>query len=62
MKHPYYLAGETIEGEMIDDFFGGTYDECVNRAEEILNDLGGGHIDIFILHDDCDEFVGDVEV
>lgn len=62
MKHSYYLVGETIEDEFIESFFGGTYEECINHAKEILNDLGGGHIDIFILHNDHDEFIGDVEV
>lgn len=62
MKQPYYLCGESIYDEFIESFFGGTYDECVEHAKEILNDCGGGHLDIYILHDNEDEFIGDVEV
>jgi hypothetical protein len=62
MKHPYYLCGEDIYGEFIESFFGGTYNECVQHAKEILENCDGGHLDIYILHDNEDEFIGDVEV
>lgn len=62
MKQPYYLCGESIYDEFIESFFGGTYNECVEYATEFLNDCGGGHLDIYILHDNEDEFIGDVEV
>lgn len=62
MNQPYYLCGENIYGEFIESFFGGPYDKCVDYAMELLNNCGGGHLDIYILHDNEDEFVGDVEV
>lgn len=62
MKQFYYLCGESIYGEFVESFFGGAYDECVQHAKEILKDCDGGHLDIYILHDNEDEFVGDVEV
>lgn len=62
MKQPYYLCGENIDGDFIESFFGGTYDECIEHATELLNYYDGGHLDIYILHDNEDEFVGYIEV
>lgn len=62
MKQPYYLCGENIDGDFIESFFGGTYDECVEHATELLNYYNGGHLDIYILHDNEDEFIDYIEV
>lgn len=58
----YFVCGETINDEFVEFEFEGDYDDCVDRAKEVLEEFDGGHLDIFILHNDHDEFMGDVEV
>lgn len=62
MIKEYAVQGENIEGEFIQFGFEGTLEACICECELVLQDLDGGHLDIFILHDDYDEFICDVEV
>lgn len=62
MIKEYAVQGENVEGEFIQFGFEGTLEDCIRECELALQDLDGGHLDIFIIHDDHDEFVGDVEV
>ncbi len=62
MNKTFYIVGENVDGEFIETWYKGTKEECIIWAEQELYIYGGGHLDIFIIHDDCDEFVGDVEV
>ncbi len=62
MTKTFYVVGENVEGEFIQFGFEGTLEACIRECELALQDLNGGHLDIFILHDDYDEFICDVEV
>lgn len=62
MDKIFYVVGENVDGEIIEYEFEGILENCKIDAEKTLAFASGGHLDIFILHDDCDEFVGDVEV
>ena len=60
-KNFYTVVGEDIDGEIIEYEFEGILENCKIDAEKTLAFAGGGHLDIFVCHDDYDEFVGDVE-
>ena len=62
MNKNFYVVGETIDGEIIEYEFEGILENCKIDAEKTLAFAGGGHLDIFIIHDDEDEFICDVEV
>ena len=62
MNKTFYVVGEDIDGEIIEYEFEGILENCKIDAEKTLALVGGGHLDIFIIHNDYDEFVGDVEV
>ena len=62
MNKTFYVVGEDVDGESIQFSFEGTLEACICKCELVLQDLDGGHLDIFILHDDYDEFICDVEV
>lgn len=62
MNKNFYIVGEDIDGEIIEYEFEGILENCKIDAEKTLAFAGGGHLDIFVCHDDYDEFVGDVEV
>ncbi len=58
----FYVVGEDIEGNIIEGNFNGDINSCVLDCKKILVRVGGGHLDIFVMNEDGDEFVGDVEV
>lgn len=62
MNKVFYVAGENLDGEFIEYEFEGILENCKIDAEKTLAFAGGGHLDIFIIHDDYDEFICDVEV
>ena len=62
MNKTFYVVGEDINGEFIEYKFNGILENCKIDAEKTLAFAGGGHLDIFIIHDDHDEFIDDVEV
>lgn len=62
MIKEYAIQGETVDGDFIQFGFEGTIEDCIRECELALEDLGGGHLDIFILHNTWDEFIIDVEV
>lgn len=62
MNQLFYVVGENLDGELIEYEFEGTFESCESDAKRVLTFIGGGHLDIFVNHDDYDEFVGDVEV
>ena len=56
----YNVQGETVEGEFIVfDMDTENLMEVIDHCNEVLTDLGGGHLDIF---DEEDQFIDDVEV
>ena len=66
MFYEFMLEGETVEGDLIVESFTteassqfDAYDQSRARAIEILDELDGGHIDIF---DEDGVFINDVEV
>lgn len=62
MNKTFYVVGEDLDGELIEYDFEGILENCKIDAEKTLAFAGGGHLDIFIIHDDHDEFICDVEV
>lgn len=62
MNKTFYVVGEDLDGEFIEYEFEGILENCKIDAEKTLAFAGGGHLDIFIIHDDCDEFIDYVEV
>lgn len=62
MNKNFYIVGEDIDGEIIEYEFEGILENCKIDAEKTLAFSGGGHLDIFVCHDDYDEFVAEVEV
>lgn len=62
MNKTFYVVGEDIDGELIEYEFEGILENCKIDAEKTLAFAGSGHLDIFIIHDDHDEFICDVEV
>lgn len=58
----FYVVGEDIEGDIIEFDFEGDINSCVSKCEEVLTSVNGGHLDIFIVEDDHDVFIRDVEV
>lgn len=62
MNEIFYVVGEDIDGAIIEYEFEGIFENCKIDAEKTLAFAGGGHLDIFIIHDDYDEFIDDVEV
>lgn len=58
----FYVVGEDVEGDIIEFDFNGDIDSCVLKCEKTLAFAGGGHLDIFIVEDEHDVFVQDVEV
>ena len=62
MNKNFYVVGEDLDGELIEYEFEGILENCKIDAEKTLAFAGGGHLDIFMICDDHDEFVGDVEV
>lgn len=63
MRTPEFwsLEGETVDGDLIYETSDGTMSlhDVIDLAKEILEENGGGHIDIFF---EGDKFVEDVEV
>jgi len=55
----YYATGESIYCEDVYCDSEESLDVFTNECREVLNELGGGHLDIF---DEEDKFVKDVEV
>ncbi len=62
MNKTFYVVGEDLDGEFIEYEFEGILENCKIDAEKTLAFAGGGHLDIFIIHDNCDEFIDYVEV
>lgn len=62
MNKTFYVVGEDLDGELIEYEFEGILENCKIDAENALAFAGGGHLDIFVMNEDGDEFVGDVEV
>jgi hypothetical protein len=62
MNKIFYVVGEDIDGEIIEYEFEGILENCKIDAEKTLAFVGGGHLDIFVIHDDYDEFICDMEV
>lgn len=62
MDKTFYVVGEDLDGEFIEYEFEGILENCKVDAEKTLAFAGGGHLDIFIIHDDRDEFIDYVEV
>lgn len=58
----FYVIGENIEGDLVEFDFNGDIDSCVLACEDTLTSVGGGHLDIFIVEDEHEVFVQDVEV
>lgn len=58
----FYVVGEDIEGDIIECDFNGDIDSCILECEKTLALAGGGHLDIFIVEDEHEIFVQDVEV
>lgn len=58
----FYVIGEDIEGDIIEFDFNGDIDSCVLECEKTLASVDGGHLDIFIVEDEHEIFVQDVEV
>lgn len=58
----FYVVGEDIDGNIIEFDINTDLDSCVSKCEEVLTSVDGGHLDIFIVEDDHDVFVRDVEV
>lgn len=58
----FYVVGEDIEGDIIERDFNGDIDSCVLECEKTLALAGGGHLDIFIVEDEHEVFVRDVEL
>ena len=58
----FYIVGEDIDGNIIEFDLNTDIDSCVLKCEEVLTSVNGGHLDIFIVEDDHDVFVQDVEV
>ena len=58
----FYVVGEDVEGDIIESDFNGDLDSCILECEKTLALAGGGHLDIFIVEDDHDVFVQDVEL
>lgn len=58
----FYVVGEDIEGDIIECDFEGDLDSCVLECEKTLAFAGGGHLDIFIVEDEHEVFVRDVEL
>lgn len=58
----FYVMGENVDGDFIDFDFNGDIDSCVLACEETLASVGGGHLDIFIVEDEHEVFVQDVEL
>jgi len=60
MKQYFYFIGENIDGaEVCGEAEEATLEECRQYCKELLEDVGGGHLDIYN-QDDC--FIDDVEV
>jgi len=58
----YYATGETAYGEDVytdSGFDGQSLEAFTEECSQLLNELDGGHLDIF---NENDEFVRDVEV
>lgn len=62
MNKTFYVVGEDLDGEFIEYEFEGILENCKIDAEKTLAFASGGHLDIFIIHDDRDEFIDYVEV
>ena len=62
MNKVFHVMGEDLDGEFIEYDYAGILDNCVIDAKKTLAFAGGGHLDIFVIHDDEDEFICDVEV
>lgn len=62
IKFYYYFTGETVDGEFVDADPDRpmTSKEAKEYARQILEDLNGGHLDVF--YSDTDKFAFDVEV
>lgn len=58
----FYVEGEDLDGEYIEFDFNGDIDSCVLECEKTLALAGGGHLDIFIVEDEHEVFVRDVEL
>lgn len=58
----YYVVGENIDGDIIEYDYTGTIEDCIAYAKQMLYENDGGHLDIFVIHDNYDEFIYDVEV
>lgn len=62
IKSYYYFTGETVDGEFVDADPDRpmTKKEAEKYAQQILEDLGGGHLDAW--YSETDEFAFDVEI
>lgn len=58
----FYVIGENVDGDLVEFDFNGDIDSCVLACEDTLVSVGGGHLDIFIVEDEHEVFVQDVEV
>lgn len=58
----FYVVGEDIEGNIIEFDVNTDIDSCVLKCEEVLTSVNGGHLDIFIVEDEHEVFVQDVEL
>ena len=58
----YYVVGENIDGDIIEYGYTGLLENCIAYAKQTLYENDGGHLDIFVIHGNYDEFICDVEV
>ena len=62
MNQPFHVIDEDFDSEFTEYDFVGVLKNCKIDAEKTLEFTGVGHLYIFVIHDDEDESICDVEV